>query len=166
MKLQFCITLFQWNFFVSAWIGQPFLPLQDVFHFLHIQQKKVFFNIYLPWVSNLYFTSVWYLYLTFIIKASQYSSHWYSGANSDITYICLLMAVNILTSITIAMPSTFQYCSFLNKHYGLFSRTDWNILPFTTLEIVSVTDSDRGTKEINTVLIKLHTSGPLRRTEV
>lgn len=57
-------------------------------------------------------------------------------------------------STTTAMPSTFNYCSFLNKHYRLSSRIYWNILPFTTLKIASVTDSDRDTKEINTVLIK------------
>lgn len=36
-------------------------------------------------------------------------------------------------------PSTFNYCSLLDNHYGLTSSTWWHILPFLTLKIPVVT---------------------------
>lgn len=60
-----------------------------------------------------------------------------------------------------AMPSTLNYCSLLDKHYGLTSLTHWQIWTFITLKVTVVTDSYRDTKS----WLKLSLSGPWRWTE-
>lgn len=60
-----------------------------------------------------------------------------------------------------AIPSTFNCSSLLDKQYEFSSSTYWHILPFITLKIAVVTDSYRDTK----FWLKLHPSGLWRWTE-